>query len=398
MNPLASQGDFDIANITATSQGNVGVSDTVQVRTQVPFTVNWFDDLESGWGAWTNEVIRPSSPSTNWEIGDPAGWGPGTGYYNSTNCAGTNVAENYYPSADITFVTPYVELGASPQIFNFYTWYQMDTYGDDGGFVEISANGGPWSQITPKSAYPYTGGYTGGYYVDSFSGISSGWEFYEFNLSAWSGQVVQTRFHFAASDGWGWQDGWYVDDIYMGAPPPYRCELTPDLQNGFGSLGTDVDYTLTVANTGLNNDTYNLSATGNAWATTFLDMGMNPITAISVPAGGSADFIVRVTVNPLASQGDFDIANIITTSQNSTADDTATVTTMYLIVPTNVAVFRDADPWGSSAVQDILATNGIPYDIYNSGDIGMVSLVPYDKVIIPSDQPQGFYNTVEANL
>jgi bacillopeptidase F len=156
-----------------------------------------------------------SSPTpTNWEIGDPSGAGPGTAY-SGANCSGTNIVDDYYPSADITLVTPFVELGTAPMILSFFTWYNMDTGGEDGGFIEISANGGPWSQIWPVGGYPWVGGYMGGYFRDGYSGNSAGWEYEEFDLSAYAGQAVQVRFHFAASDWWGWQWGWYVDDVYI---------------------------------------------------------------------------------------------------------------------------------------------------------------------------------------
>jgi len=93
----ALSGDFDIADIIATSQGDPSTSKTAQVQTNVPFATDWTENFETGSGAWTTEIIRASS--NKWEIGNPMGTGPGTAY-SGTNCAGTNIDNNYYADYD----------------------------------------------------------------------------------------------------------------------------------------------------------------------------------------------------------------------------------------------------------------------------------------------------------
>jgi hypothetical protein len=66
-------------------------------------------------------------------------------------------------------------------------------------------------------------------------------------------------------------------------------------------------------------------------------------------------------------------------------------------VVSNVAIFQDRDPWGYTSVKDILAANGIPYIVYSSADMGAVNLGPYDKVIIPSQQPYALYSGAASN-
>ena len=44
----ANQGDFDLADIDATSQGDPSMVDSVEILTQVPFSVNWQDGFEGG--------------------------------------------------------------------------------------------------------------------------------------------------------------------------------------------------------------------------------------------------------------------------------------------------------------------------------------------------------------
>ena len=63
-----------------------------------------------------------------------------------------------------------------------------------------------------------------------------------------------------------------------------------------------------------------------------------------------------------------------------------------------VAIFRDLYPWGFNSTDVVLDLFGIPYTIYNSSDMGIVDLSPYQKVIIDSDQPQNFYDSLGLNL
>lgn len=62
-----------------------------------------------------------------------------------------------------------------------------------------------------------------------------------------------------------------------------------------------------------------------------------------------------------------------------------------------VALFKNDDPWGYPANEVLLKRYGIPYDVYNSTDMGTVDLSKYAKVIIASAQDQVFYDAVNAS-
>jgi hypothetical protein len=72
--------------------------------------------------------------------------------------------------------------------------------------------------------------------------------------------------------------------------------------------------------------------------------------------------------------------------------------TGYVRVCIRAAVFQNEDPWGYSAITDILAAWDIYYDVFSSSDIGSVDLSSYQKVIISSNQPPGFMDAVYSNL
>jgi len=203
---------------------------------------------------------------------------------------------------------------------------------------------------------------------------------------------------------WGYAGGFsdILENIILcmngtAVPPPI---LTPDTQTGYGHPGTDIDFTVTVTNTGPFDDAYWLTASGVDWTMDFYDItGSTVISSTGpVPAGGSVDFLVRMTVPFGEANLDFDQIEIFATSQNTTLYDNAYVIGTVLYMPTNVALFRETDPWFYTSVQDILTAWGIPFDIYTSSDIGTFDLSVYDKVIISDDQPEILYSAVESNL
>ncbi|MDI6840106.1 MAG: FlgD immunoglobulin-like domain containing protein, partial [bacterium] len=85
--------------------------------------------------------------------------------------------------------------------------------------VEISRNGGlTWEQITPIGGYPYTiannpqSPFPGG--TPCYSG-SRDWTLAQFDLTGYTG-VVSFRWRFG-TDGSITEEGWYIDDIYVGS-------------------------------------------------------------------------------------------------------------------------------------------------------------------------------------
>lgn len=63
-----------------------------------------------------------------------------------------------------------------------------------------------------------------------------------------------------------------------------------------------------------------------------------------------------------------------------------------------VLLIMDRNPWGKTAIQDVLNEYRIPYDLVGSSDISIIDLSPYPVVIIPSVQNTNYYSTYNANL
>jgi uncharacterized membrane protein/predicted GH43/DUF377 family glycosyl hydrolase len=379
--PGASPGDYDFAAILVESTSDASVFGELFIQTHVPYLTDWFDGFET-WMPWISDVVANSNPPTFWDMGNPMGSGPGSAY-NGSNCVGTNIWDAYYPGADIAFATPYIELGSGRQELTFQHWYQTNDWGFavDGGFVEIN-DGIGWVQIYPTDGYP-NDGYLGGYNTQGYSGDSSGWVREVFDISAWSGQVVQVRFHFAAADGWQW--GWYIDDVFMGSPPPYRCELTPEFQSHSGLNGTEIIHTLILNNTGSNVDAYNLFYSG-VWPGIIYDTGMNPINAtVPIQAGNSAIFYVGVTVPPGALLDENDTATVFASSQGEPSSwDTAMVQTRCGMPAPSVLILHADDNAGEPLRSQLLAFGQLDVvDVFDarSATPTLTQLLSYDVVI-----------------
>jgi hypothetical protein len=116
----------------------------------------------------------------------------------------------------------------------------------DGGFVEVSADGGAWETMEPYrevgSGYPceILHGRDRNLLADG-QGCYSGeldWAPAIFGLSDFEGQTIRIRFHFA-SDSTGNRHGWWIDDVELRLPTeteaPY--DLTGEIAGRGAQLG-----------------------------------------------------------------------------------------------------------------------------------------------------------------
>jgi hypothetical protein len=127
----------------------------------------------------------------------------------------------YSASAYGALLSPVMAVSPNCQL-KFYHWMQAEnhatqsSYAWDGGMVQMSLNGGSWTQITPVGGYPYriysntASPFAANTYV--FSG-NIPWTEVVFELGNVSGNA-QFRWVFG-SDANTNGEGWYVDDIHI---------------------------------------------------------------------------------------------------------------------------------------------------------------------------------------
>jgi hypothetical protein len=194
------------------------------------------DTMESGVGSWTHAVVtsgyvdqwhqsttrnHTTGGSHSWKFGDT-----GTG--------------NYANLGDGALVTPPITIGASARL-TFWHWMAAEVSSSypgrayDGGLIEMSRNGGAWTQVTPEAGYTHTirtGSQPGPFAAGTpvFSGTFD-WRQDVVAIDGMAGSV-QFRFRFGSDGGTG-REGWYVDDVVVAGvaggntPPTAPILLSP---------------------------------------------------------------------------------------------------------------------------------------------------------------------------
>ena len=177
------------------------------------------DPIENGEGGWTH-LANQQGWNDQWHISTEMSHSPTHAWKCGDSGTGT-----YTNHLDAVLLTPAITLTGHEEL-RFWHYLQAEfsptytVWALDGGIVEISANGGPWEQLTPAAGYnkhvrcttgggnPYTGPFT--CRIPIFSGAVP-WSEVVCDLGAYAGEV-QIRFHFG-SDNVTTREGWYVDNV-----------------------------------------------------------------------------------------------------------------------------------------------------------------------------------------
>lgn len=153
---------------------------------------------------WHREDYRNHTANGSWSM-KFGGW-------NNSNYA--NRAYGVLESPELPLV-----LNAQLHFFHWIAAENHNTYPQyawDGGLVQMSLNGGEWTQITPLGGYPYRIYNNPASPFPANTNVYSGtfdWTEAIFDLSSYSG-TVKFRFIFG-SDGAVTKEGWYIDDLYI---------------------------------------------------------------------------------------------------------------------------------------------------------------------------------------
>ncbi|MBD3334522.1 MAG: M6 family metalloprotease domain-containing protein, partial [Candidatus Eisenbacteria bacterium] len=180
-----------------------------------------------GFFGWDHAVVTPGYVD-QWHLSTEKNHTPG-----GTYCwkFGDTEGGNYTNNADGALETDPISTGENTML-SFWHWIEAeDDQGNtawDGGILEVSVDGGAWTQITPEGGYPYTiidnpaSPFPGG--TPCFSGHSTEWEQVEVDLSG-LGSPVQLRWRFG-SDGYVTDGGWFIDDVALTGATSGAPDLT----------------------------------------------------------------------------------------------------------------------------------------------------------------------------
>lgn len=165
-----------------------GLDTTIAITAVVGNPV-FFDDMESGTNGWTH-----SGEQDQWHLSTRRAASPTQAWY-----CGLEGAGQYSSNQNATLTSPPILLGNNA-VLTFSHWFQLES-GFDFGFVEVFDGTG--AQLV---AGPFTGS-NGAFQTVSVS------------LAQFpAGSLVNIRFR-QTSDGALVQEGWYVDDVFVGPPP-----------------------------------------------------------------------------------------------------------------------------------------------------------------------------------
>lgn len=164
-----------------------GFRDTVDVPVLVTTEYGLVDNMENGEGEWTHSgagdqwhltTHRANSPTRSWYCGTEGGW-------------------QYTNNNDAMLTTPWFTPNAGHR-FEFRHWYRTEASWDF-CVVEINTGGPVW------------------FILNSYTAANGNWQTVGQDFAAYAGKTVKIRFRFM-SDGSVTDEGWYLDDFYVGPP------------------------------------------------------------------------------------------------------------------------------------------------------------------------------------
>jgi len=289
------------------------------------------DDVEAGVGTWTptsntatiwhRDTCHAASGSYAWKAGAS----------DAPTCTATYLAST---TTDLESGT--INLGSPGHSFHllFNQWYETES-GYDYCYVQISEDGGAYTDIVPR-----------------YAGSSGGWQAADYDLSAFSGPV-KIRFRFTSDSGIN-REGWYIDDIEIRGPMPCGASLALDSYSftdscsGTGSggddiidAGEDLEIVVTLFNNGIDPATgVQATLSSTTPGVTFPPSGNLAGFPDIDPLTGEVSLFPHFTVhvgNSVACDELLEFDLLITADDGGSWSDSFTLTTGLLTPPTPVS-------------------------------------------------------------
>lgn len=218
----------------AADEGAKSWASSLDVPTGTPEVTDvFFDDVESGSESWTVETIQGDVP---WNVVDTDAFSGTQSWF----------VEDVASIADsVLRLDPLSSLPANAEL-RFVHRIDAES-GYDGGVLEYSADGGPW---TDAGSLIREGGYTSTISTsyqspiagrDAWSGDNGDWQRVRVDLSSLAGRNVELRWRFAADESVG-DVGWWIDDVVVDATE-YLCDA-PSLDVPGEASGEGAPFTI----------------------------------------------------------------------------------------------------------------------------------------------------------
>ncbi|MCK4339264.1 MAG: hypothetical protein KAW87_04675, partial [Candidatus Cloacimonetes bacterium] len=235
---------------------------------------------------WTLE----SATDDNWVQNDGTSHGPGSAYsglyaamYNNYDYSSGNSGSMITPAFDISTF-------ASPQL-DFY-WWNDDSASNPAKLVLYTSDDG--TTFVPFDTLDVC--------------QSGGWVNYNIALA-----TTVTHVKFEGISDYGMKNT-FVDNFKIGQPAPYDVAVNQLTPNATIIEGESFNYFIEIVNAGLNNDTYDLTATGGSWTYEIRDKNDAGVISIIAINAGEADTVILKVTAP-ASKDITDVETFTATSQ-----------------------------------------------------------------------------------
>jgi hypothetical protein len=296
------------------------------------------NDVESGPASWTTPGQAANDPY-RWQIvsdADPSGNGKSHspsnawrfGYY-------LTLLPNPLPPQYHYLDSPSVAVPSGPLYLAYYQVYDLSrtetptTNETDHGYVEVSADGGPWQRVA------------------HFQGKDIAWRAVSLDLTPFvsGASTVEVRFN-STSAVMPQTGGWWLDDIMLTSTPLARgVAVLPVVSDRTIEPGAEAVFTFKVVNVGDFDDEFRFSAAlPSGWTAVLVSNSTSVLpvdrTLVRVAPDGQSSMQLRVVSPPGVLRGAVERIPLAVTSTND-ANESAEF----------VATARVADPLGLGGIQ-----------------------------------------------
>ncbi len=205
-------------------------------------------DFEAGGAGWTH-----GGSGDTWSL---SGARTNSGNFSYHAVDVTSPSEQYLQSPAIVLPT-----GESPLTLQFWNWQEIEDRASgcfDGGLLEISVDGGPWTPVTTGLITdPYDGLISSSFGNprggdQAWCGDPQDWIKSVVELDAYAGSTVEFRFILATDSSVG-REGWYLDDVFVQScvpSPEGALAVWPEQIDETVAVNDVVTTTLSISNTG----------------------------------------------------------------------------------------------------------------------------------------------------
>ena len=151
--------------------------------------------------------------------------------------------------------------------------------------------------------------------------------------------------------------------------PDHALAARVNREQEVGAAGEVLTYTVTLRNLGAQADQYSLTVEGAQWPTQIIDPASGaPVTTLDVPACGTRDLVVRVSIPAGEGWNAHDTATLRIVSRDGGSGPVSQLLRIESHTPAPLLVVDD-DQWVDvqASYTQALTTAGIPYDLWEVG-------------------------------